>query len=562
MKRQSIVILLVLLVLVKYSFNFYADVNVTKENLIVRYFGNDDRTFNSHRFFYKNPKICYLADYNLTPHEPLFITDETIDDYGFPGDGTAENPYIIEYLNITVNDTNSSDELYGIRILGLTKFLIIQHCYISVVGDTNASNEIYGIRISSFIKPLIIQHCYISVRGTNSYPSSCGIRAYSSEDGCPIRISENYFETASYGLDMQYLISSEIVNNTFLGKGKIYLHLCSGVSIANNTFQYSKSLRVGDSEKITIENNTFIATDVGIDLFSVSNSTIRSNLLINCSTAGLRLAYPSYLNFTNNKLYRCGLAIYEGLIGKKSITCRFENNTVNDLPLAVFINLREDNYIIDGHYGQIVLINCSSIIITNQYFAFSQNAIYLQHSFYISIVNSTFYKNLGSAIYVDSGYIFICNNSFIANECGIYAYDTYHFIVSYNTFCNQTSEAISSFETMGAVSAVHHNNFINNNINGSHQIGDKVRGTFYDRTTGEGNYWSDWDGDGAYAVNDEVQDPFPFASPVDWFRGEFEYITKTYYGNDEPFPFLAIVMIVAIIGALTYVYFRFFKRHN
>ena len=65
-----------------------------------------------------------LATISHTPHEPISITsDEDFITLGFAGNGTAEDPYIIEGYNITTSTG------CGIFITETTKFFIISNCY-------------------------------------------------------------------------------------------------------------------------------------------------------------------------------------------------------------------------------------------------------------------------------------------------------------------------------------------------------------------------------------------------------------------------------------------------
>ncbi|GAJ01466.1 unnamed protein product, partial [marine sediment metagenome] len=84
-----------------------------------------------------------VGSYSLIPHSPIEIaSDEDFVTYGFQGNGTADNPYIIEGLNITTAHS------LGIGISLTSKFFIIRNCHvetggfgigISVVADGTAS---------------------------------------------------------------------------------------------------------------------------------------------------------------------------------------------------------------------------------------------------------------------------------------------------------------------------------------------------------------------------------------------------------------------------------------
>ncbi|TET07159.1 MAG: hypothetical protein E3J86_13930, partial [Candidatus Thorarchaeota archaeon] len=79
-----------------------------------------------------------VADY--TPHDPIVIThDENFTQMAFPGDGTEEEPYLIEGLQIASPDGNSC------IIIGpeITVNYEIRNCYLSGATMTSAS----GVRL-------------------------------------------------------------------------------------------------------------------------------------------------------------------------------------------------------------------------------------------------------------------------------------------------------------------------------------------------------------------------------------------------------------------------------
>ena len=87
-----------------------------------------------------------------TPHSPIIITcDGNFSDYGFPGNGSAVNPFIIENYNITTNDE------IGISILDTTKFFIIRNCYIDAYRR-GIDIENTAIGTASIINNICINH--------------------------------------------------------------------------------------------------------------------------------------------------------------------------------------------------------------------------------------------------------------------------------------------------------------------------------------------------------------------------------------------------------------------
>jgi len=72
----------------------------------------------------------------LLNHTPIIITEEQdFIDYGFLGNGSATNPYIIENLNI------STSEETAIAIYNVSVFYVIRNCFVKA--------DRYGIYIEN-----------------------------------------------------------------------------------------------------------------------------------------------------------------------------------------------------------------------------------------------------------------------------------------------------------------------------------------------------------------------------------------------------------------------------
>ena len=66
----------------------------------------------------------------LIDHPPIIIwNDNDFLSYNFSGDGSKNNPFMIQNLNITTDSNN------GIYISGTTKYFTIKNCYIDAKYD-------------------------------------------------------------------------------------------------------------------------------------------------------------------------------------------------------------------------------------------------------------------------------------------------------------------------------------------------------------------------------------------------------------------------------------------
>ena len=450
--------------------------------------------------------IGILTINQLTTHDSFTITsDADFDSYDFSGTGADYDPYIIEGYNITTTMG------YGIYITGTTKHFIIRDCYIKG-GPTGI--EIHNVAVNTSI----------------------------------------------------------IINNTCLDMGSF------GISISNTnnaTLSFNKCEKSNDSAIMIIHS----------DFTLLINNTLKE------TKAGFFVYDSNFPMFYNNSLYDCGIHFYsDNLYQLKSYY--FEDNKVNGKKYGFFV----DQYSLlfnSPDYGQIVLVNCSNSIISNQYIPRTATGIEVIHSNNITIqdcniesmmlewaflfdgicikestnctIKGNFCYNGTSGIRLeDTEDTLVTNNileenwagidingglntSLIGNTCersyyaGMFLTGMDNSLIQDNTLYNNSQDGIqlhslsnviisyNLFEKNGYYGAalyfnvlnckIHHNSFERNNRKGfaSSQAGDYGSGNiWYDISTNEGNYWSDWGGAGPYSIEGDAssEDPYPLKNPT------------------------------------------------
>ncbi len=185
---------------------------------------------------------------SLTPQSAILIEiDYNFTDFGFIGNGSEVNPFIIEDYNITVSNGNC------IKIKSTTKFFIIRNCY--------TDGPLIGIGVEDLAP------------GTASIINNTLIIGHAA------------------GIQIQSSNNITISNNTCIGK-----YRDEGVNTGITLYK---------SENSIISNNT--AYNKGIRLWEGFNSIIRNNSLYNCGISYNRPSYAeshSYIienNLVNNK---------------------------------------------------------------------------------------------------------------------------------------------------------------------------------------------------------------------------------------------------------------------
>jgi len=177
-------------------------------------------------------------------------------------------------------------------------------------------------------------------------------------------------------------------------------------------------------------------------------------------------------------------------------------------------------------YAGIYLYSSNNIIIEKSicggktYYGTSQYGIFLYTSNYNLITHCDANGNFYHGIYiVSSNYNTITYNNASGNFYdGICLETSNNNTITYNWFCNNAWYGAS---VDGTENILHHNNFIRNNafltigqgIYGGYQACGSDNNYWYDPTTKEGNFWSNWNEDylaGFYRIDDK----YPLSAPV------------------------------------------------
>ena len=211
---------------------------------------NSALSFTSH-------KQRYLPLISSGPIE--IINDANFTNYGFPGLGTAEEPYIIENYNITTSN------LKGICINSTTKHFVIRNCYVDAFPCC-----IYVSNVAEGTAS-IINNTVISFGGAGIFLS------YSSG----MIITDNTCSNSRwYGIHLFYSSGATLTNNTcsYNENDGIVLSYSSGATLTNNTCNYNENgIFLDYSSGATLVDNDCINNLCGIFLVSSSDATLTDN---------------------------------------------------------------------------------------------------------------------------------------------------------------------------------------------------------------------------------------------------------------------------------------------
>ncbi|MCG3258400.1 MAG: right-handed parallel beta-helix repeat-containing protein [Candidatus Heimdallarchaeota archaeon] len=390
----------------------------------------------------------------LADHDNIVIWDDSdFKNYKFEGEGTKENPYLIQNLNIS---TTSRE---GIYVTHTTKHFIIQNSYIDadrtgiyldhiaegsakITNNTVANNTDYGIYIVNSDNIEIIQNIctnngygilirdsfYSTIRdNTSNYNRQSGIYVISSLYSI---VENNLCLSNRYsGISLEYSYHSVIINNTCV----------DSEGYRKTWIEYS------------VENGGYGIYLLGSAFSEIVNNTLadnfESNILIESSWGTSIISN----NLTNGELafvgkiadYHILLKILEQYTLDYYLSFIVENNFVNNKSLGFHTNLVNES-ISDLDEGQTFFINCSNLQINN--FAAYDQVIALYYCDNAQISNSRFsYSNRGGLVLYHSENSQISGNLFNQNVVdGLTLYKSSNSLVINNTANRNGDDGINN----------------------------------------------------------------------------------------------------------------------
>jgi parallel beta-helix repeat protein len=313
-----------------------------------------------------------LLQSNLTSHAIIAIDNDTVFaelavDGNWEGNGTADDPYIIE--NYDINATNFAS---GIYIGNTTVHFIIRGCLVhdaDTPTDYPFSSRCYGIILNNVTNGVVDDNqCYRDSFGIYLYGSDGNTvtnnTVYNNEeDSLTLRYSDNNtvsgndLSDSDYCLNLYYGSDGNVLsNNTCYGN---YMGIYGLVSenntiennvLNNNTWQIYMSLQADNN---TISGNTICDGYVAIGLTSSENITVTDCAIDNC-TYGVNVQSSEHCQIDNVSVEGSATAIY----------LQYSNNvTVSDCECS------------DGNFG-----------------------VYLSYSTYCTVTGCTVHDNTNDGI--------------------------------------------------------------------------------------------------------------------------------------------------------------------
>ncbi len=302
------------------------------------------------RFNGTNSNVSIFPSLNYGTYDPIEVaSDADFEIIEASGLGTKSNPYVIRGWNITTNG------VHGIYIHDTTKYFIIQDCWIST-GDVS---HVYGIYIKGV------------ATGTAT-------------------IIDNNCQNSHSGIYLKNSDSSWVVNNT----------------CRQNTIGIS----VENSDSSWVVNNTCRQNGYyGISLWKSKNIIAEKNFCNQNGEYGIYLRNSQSSSVVNNFFSKDGLVMegdIEGLLSHSIM-----DNWVNGLPLGFIKSLHDIT--LTSSYGQLILVNCTNILVQDQNCSNSSIGITLHYSSYCQLLNNTCNHNNKSGVTLSHS----SNTTIVNNIC-------------------------------------------------------------------------------------------------------------------------------------------------
>jgi parallel beta-helix repeat protein len=271
-------------------------------------------------------KIC-------TPHSPIVITNESdFSDFGFPGNGSASDPYLIQGLDIsTTGDCISISDIKA--NFTIKDCILTSESHESGYGiflDNSTSGTIEGCTIINKDLGIKLDHAnFSSVNTCNISNCRFGVYAFWLFN---CSITDNHvYDCSEYGIFFTFTLYSEALNNT------VHDNYYCGIVLSST--DVSKVVNNTVYNNLYGSRNIFFEQFGGISLEWSDKCVVINNTVINNNEAGIYL-YGLYNTTLENNSVSGGLT---GVWTDRSFSCdMLENNLHNNSISDVFLDESEN----------------------------------------------------------------------------------------------------------------------------------------------------------------------------------------------------------------------------
>lgn len=449
---------------------------------------------------------------DLSVHAPIVIqSDENFTDYGLTGQGSPQDPFMIQNFNITTNSA------VAINISQTTKHFTIEGCYLAANSYgifINNATDIIRVMNNTFMVNNYAIYCKSITTSiiTNNSLKDGTIYQYEADSSTIVNNTADaiilWYTNTSLVQDnditifaVRYCNSSVLVNNSVSHhtgtSAAVQLSYSTQTTILNNTIQdnFYNGIHLQFAEYSVIANNTIVRNRNGIICENSNHSALLSNHITDNVFCGIEIQYSNHSTIQGNSILRNGdEGIYveasgdttisknqisgnmHGMLLVDSVKAQVSNNTLNtsngwgiSLSKSGSSMIRNNTIFNTTKYGihvyQSPFSNIMSNIVTE---SMEEGGISVDDSHFCNITGNLAGNSFWSGIaVVDSGYSRITNNTVIGNQQrGITTSSSDYSVISGNI--------VTDNDDMGIAVTSSHCNITNNTVsfNGDYYGGD------------------------------------------------------------------------------------------
>ncbi|MCK4366985.1 MAG: right-handed parallel beta-helix repeat-containing protein [Thermoplasmata archaeon] len=408
----------------------------------------------------------------------VHVTADWVNVTGFTiansGPGYYDSGIELYYVqNCNVAGSNFSNNEFGIYLY---------HSSSNRIASNNASVNKYGITLRYSVNNLIINN-------TASTNAQSGIQLWYSDNNT---LSNNTaLSNEVNGIDLGDSNNNTVANNSISDNwGGILIIDGSDRNTVVNNIAFSNNwsgINLAFSGNNTMAGNNLFANDVGIQIQDSHSNTIVSNKVSSNNWYGIYLDSSESNVITDNLMVEDGVYIGGDSLENWNSHTIDSSNTVNGKPVYYWKNVGGGT--IPSDAGQVILANCTDVVIENQNVSNSSVGIELGFSSDNTIANNTANSNdrYGISLWHSDGNT-ITNHTSLYNEGGIDLWRSDGNIIA-NSVASNNNEGIRTYSSFD--NRIYHNNLIGNARQAYDFNGDN---DWDDGYPSGGNYWSDYAG--------------------------------------------------------------------
>jgi len=278
----------------------------------------------------------------------------------------------ISILNTTMSDVKSSNA-YGIWSRHSSNVTVdgsfIYDAKFGAYFDNDESPTVRNVTFSGTDYAIYGTYCgnLSFIDNTIVHPTFLTQYAIVIEYGAGGEILDNNISNADYGI--------YITGNDALVKGNRMERLSYGYT----------GIRMYDSNA-TLSENTIIDHNFGISLTMCDGNVISDNEVRGSAVTGIDLVHTTNLTLRANDMFGCSFDIQGNELWYYD-SHDLQNNTVNGLDILIMIG--NDTETIDDVWGQVILVDCSDIVLANMAIDNASSAVKVVFSTDITFDNHT-----------------------------------------------------------------------------------------------------------------------------------------------------------------------------